>query len=146
MIIPDRPSTADEIVPRDVTHQYCNILGFRLKIPVHDDDNLSLSTSESGIQGRGLAIIPVEVKHAYYRVPLLDLIEKCAAPVVASIVDEKNFKRGRLRFWAGCERLEQLLCQGAEVVHLILDGNDDRGPGTRCTEIRQRNSSRCRRS
>ena len=49
---------------------------------------------EPGVEGRGLAVIAIEVEHLHRLVPFGQLIEQLRSPVGAAIIDEQDFKCG----------------------------------------------------
>lgn len=126
------PAT-DQVVLSGQREQCQNIGRIELKVSVQRDDQLSVSLPEAGIERGGLAIVPIEVEDSNLTVLCCELVEQWTASIRAAVIDVHDLKGCGSGLVCGCQNFEKLFGEGRDVVPFILDGDDDRGPGTRST-------------
>lgn len=90
-ILPLLSPAAHEVVAGREGEQFQNIFAVLLEVTVDLDDDFAGRLPKSRIEGAGLAVIPVEVKHPDLGMLRRETIQFLAAAVAAAVIHKENF-------------------------------------------------------
>ena len=85
-VLPIAPPATDKLILSGERQELQNIPWIELEIAVERRHELSSGLLESGVEGRGLPIIPIEVKHTDFSMIASELIEELRTAIGAAVI------------------------------------------------------------